>query len=205
MSRSRLKKPSRSGSHNAVTLLYNTSAFSFRSSRNTSMLRCLVVLSLVSALFGQSTSPPAMMGFTAEATRAQAALEARFDAALKADNLRDWLKRLSARPHHLGSAYNKENADFIAAQFRSWGYDTKLEEFHVLFPTPKTRIVQMTSPERFTLKLNEPPVEGDATSAQQSEQLPTYNAYSKIGRHTSELQSPCNLVCRLLLEKKKQK
>src|SRR5688500_20402069 len=26
----------------------------------------------------------------------------------------------------------------------------------------------------------------------------------KIGKHTSELQSPCNLVCRLLLEKKKQ-
>src|SRR5688500_616568 len=26
----------------------------------------------------------------------------------------------------------------------------------------------------------------------------------KIGRHTSELQSPCNLVCRLLLEKKKK-
>src|SRR5688500_19462779 len=25
----------------------------------------------------------------------------------------------------------------------------------------------------------------------------------KIGEHTSELQSPCNLVCRLLLEKKK--
>src|SRR6266446_3668059 len=27
----------------------------------------------------------------------------------------------------------------------------------------------------------------------------------EIGRHTSELQSPCNLVCRLLLEKKKKK
>src|SRR5688500_19792838 len=26
----------------------------------------------------------------------------------------------------------------------------------------------------------------------------------QIGRHTSELQSPCNLVCRLLLEKKKK-
>src|SRR5688500_20211067 len=26
----------------------------------------------------------------------------------------------------------------------------------------------------------------------------------QIGRHTSELQSPCNLVCRLLLEKKKE-
>src|SRR5256885_10197117 len=28
-------------------------------------------------------------------------------------------------------------------------------------------------------------------------------ARRQIGRHTSELQSPCNLVCRLLLEKKK--
>src|SRR5205807_4938490 len=29
--------------------------------------------------------------------------------------------------------------------------------------------------------------------------------FVKIGKHTSELQSPCNLVCRLLLEKKKKK
>src|SRR5256885_12301511 len=28
---------------------------------------------------------------------------------------------------------------------------------------------------------------------------------AEIEEHTSELQSPCNLVCRLLLEKKKQK
>src|SRR5205807_7823127 len=31
------------------------------------------------------------------------------------------------------------------------------------------------------------------------------NTPTKIGRATSELQSPCNLVCRLLLEKKKKK
>src|SRR2546426_4509097 len=30
-------------------------------------------------------------------------------------------------------------------------------------------------------------------------------AYSRSEEHTSELQSPCNLVCRLLLEKKKKK
>src|SRR2546426_10637282 len=30
-------------------------------------------------------------------------------------------------------------------------------------------------------------------------------ALSRSEEHTSELQSPCNLVCRLLLEKKKQK
>ncbi len=97
------------------------------------------------------------------------------------------MKRLSARPHHLGSAYNKENADFIAAQFRSWGYETKLEQFEVLFPTPKTRLVEMTTPERFTLKLSEPAVAGDATSGQQTEQLPPYNAYSIDGDVTAPI------------------
>src|SRR2546426_3283300 len=31
------------------------------------------------------------------------------------------------------------------------------------------------------------------------------NDFERSEEHTSELQSPCNLVCRLLLEKKKQK
>src|SRR2546426_8194933 len=35
--------------------------------------------------------------------------------------------------------------------------------------------------------------------------LPTANQHARSEEHTSELQSPCNLVCRLLLEKKKKK
>src|SRR2546426_7764840 len=34
---------------------------------------------------------------------------------------------------------------------------------------------------------------------------PTLRAETRSEEHTSELQSPCNLVCRLLLEKKKNK
>lgn len=128
----------------------------------------------------QSPNTP-LLGFTARGTADQRALESRFDSFLRAENLRDWMKRLSAKPHHLGSAYGKQNAEFIAAQFKSWGFDTKIEEFEVLFPTPKTRIVQMTAPEKFSLKLNEPPVAGDASSTQQKEQLPTYNAFSIDG------------------------
>src|SRR2546426_1488746 len=33
----------------------------------------------------------------------------------------------------------------------------------------------------------------------------TYQKKARSEEHTSELQSPCNLVCRLLLEKKKKK
>ncbi|MGD9628237.1 MAG: transferrin receptor-like dimerization domain-containing protein [Pyrinomonadaceae bacterium] len=151
--------------------------------------RSFVSIFLVSSVFAQAmvVENRSILGFSADSAKRQRDLESRFDAMLKADNLRDWNKRLSARPHHLGSAYNKANAEFIASLFRSWGYDTKIEEFQVLFPTPKTRIVEMTAPDRFTLKLNEPVVSGDATSGQQDEQLPTYNAYSVDGDVTGPL------------------
>ncbi len=154
-----------------------------------SFARFSLVLLLTSSIFTQAIpqGDKALLGFSAETSKTQRSLESKFDAGLTANNLRDWMKRLSARPHHLGSPYNKENADFIASLFRSWGYDTKLEQFDVLFPTPKMRLVEMTSPEKFTLKLNEPPVEGDSTSGQQSEQLPSYNAYSIDGDVTAPL------------------
>jgi N-acetylated-alpha-linked acidic dipeptidase len=151
-----------------------------------SFARFVLVLFISSSVLGQSM-PASILGFSSGNVSKQFDLENRFDAALKADNLSAWMKRLSARPHHLGSAYNKENADFIAAQFKSWGYDTKLEEYQVLFPTPKTRIVEMTAPEKFSLKLREPELKEDATSGQVAEQLPSYNAYSIDGDVTAPL------------------
>src|SRR5206468_4546051 len=94
-----------------------------------------------------------LQGFDREGADVERALEKRFDSFLKKDEARDWMKRLSARPHHVGSPYGKENADFIAGLFRSWGYDTEIERFDVMFPTPKTRILEMTAPERFCEKL----------------------------------------------------
>jgi N-acetylated-alpha-linked acidic dipeptidase len=147
------------------------------------LVRPLLAFAFVASLVAQNTNvaPRAILGFADENERAQTVLETKFDSNLNSTEMLSWLKRLSARPHHLGSPYNKENADFIASQFRAWGYETKLEEFRVLFPTPKIRIVEMTAPERFTLRLNEPAVKEDATSGQQQEQLPTYNAYSIDG------------------------
>ncbi|HYO74875.1 MAG TPA: PA domain-containing protein, partial [Thermoanaerobaculia bacterium] len=117
----------------------------------------------------------------------QQALEARFDEKLNRENLRAWMKRMTARPHHVGSPYGKENAELIASLFRSWGYDTAIERFDVLFPTPKTRVVELIAPERFTLRLNEPALAEDATSNQADEMLPPYNAYSADGEVTGEL------------------
>ena len=161
----------------------------FRRSR--SSFRPLVVLALLCALLSAQAAPApvekSLTGFGAESAAAQRALEARFDALLKKENMREWMRRMSARPHHVGSAYDKENAEFMAGLFRSWGYDAALERFDVLFPTPKTRVLELTAPERYTARLSEPKLDADKTSGQTDEQLPVYNAYSTDGDVTAPL------------------
>ena len=102
-------------------------------------------------------------------------------------NIRAYDERLSARPHHVGSPYDKDNAEWLVARFKEWGWDAKIERFDVLFPTPRTRLLEMVSPARFTAKLEEPTVPSDPTSGQKAEQLPTYNAYSADGDVTAPL------------------
>lgn len=147
----------------------------------------LLLASITLATLTAATNEATMLGFAPDTAAQEKALETRFDQTLERDHLRDWMKRLSARPHHLGSPYDKENAEFIAAQFRSWGYETRIEEFSVLFPTPKTRLVEMTAPTPFTARLEEPPLKQDATSDLKAEQLPVYNAYAKDGDVTGQL------------------
>ena len=97
------------------------------------------------------------------------------------------MRRLSARPHHVGSPYDKDNAEWILARFKEWGLDAHIETFDVLFPTPKVRLLEMVEPTKFTAKLEEPAIAVDPTSNQKSEQLPTYNAYSIDGDVTAPL------------------
>jgi N-acetylated-alpha-linked acidic dipeptidase len=92
------------------------------------------------------------------------------------------MQKLSAHPHHVGSLADKDNAEWIASKFKEFGLDTHIEQFDVLFPTPKERLVELVEGgPRFVAKLQEPALPQDPTSNQQAEQLPTYNAYSIDG------------------------
>jgi N-acetylated-alpha-linked acidic dipeptidase len=155
-----------------------------------------VAVLLGAALAGAAQAPPAgaaagsggpLLGFSADHAAQERALEARFDASLRREEMGPWLKRLSARPHHIGSPYGKENAEFMASLYRSWGFDTHIEEFQVLFPTPKERLLEMVAPRHFQASLAEPAIAADSTSGQTAEQLPVYNAYSIDGDVTGDL------------------
>ena len=117
----------------------------------------------------------------------QSEWEAKFHAIPSPDSMRAYMKRLSARPHHLGSVYGKSNAEWMLHKFRSWGLDAQIESYDVLFPTPKERVVELIEPVSFRAKLMEPAVAGDPTSGQHDEQLPPYNGYSADGDVTAQL------------------
>jgi N-acetylated-alpha-linked acidic dipeptidase len=113
--------------------------------------------------------------------------DAKFRAIPDAKNIGEYMKRMSARPHHLGSAYDKDNAEWILAKFKEWGWEAHIENYDALFPTPKERLVEMIAPTPFTLKLEESAVAVDPTSGQKSEQLPSFNAYSVDGDVTGPI------------------
>ncbi|MEO7041314.1 MAG: M28 family metallopeptidase [Gemmatimonadaceae bacterium] len=133
--------------------------------------------------------PPSgdILGFTPASSRVQRDWENKFRALPSPARMRADMKLLSARPHHVGSPYDKENAEWILKQFTNAGWDAHIEQFDVLFPTPKQRLVELVAPTHFRAKLQEQPVPVDPTSGQTSEQLPTYNAYSIDGDVTGPL------------------
>ena len=139
------------------------------------------------AVSGWPADAPVLRGYSTDSARTERDWESRFQAVPDPANLRSHMQRLSARPHHVGSAYDKDNAEWIASKAREWGLDVRIETFDVLFPTPRERALEMIEPTRFTAKITEPAVPVDPTSAQQSEQLPVYNAYSIDGDVTGPL------------------
>ena len=152
------------------------------------MLRPTLLLALCSlALAGPPAGSARLTGFSAAGAQAQLDLERRFDAQLDPGLLKDWMQRLTAHPHHVGSPWNKANVDWLVGQFQAWGFQTRVETFQVLFPTPKLRVLELLGPRPFKAALQEPEVPGDRTSGQGAEQLPPYNAYSIDGDVTGEL------------------
>jgi N-acetylated-alpha-linked acidic dipeptidase len=128
-----------------------------------------------------------LLGYSAAHSAQEREAEKKFQDAVVAANIRESMRRLSARPHHVGSPYDKDNAQWLLAKFKEYGFDAEIETFSVLFPTPKERVVELLEPTRFKAKLQEPVLSVDPTSNQTGEQLPTYNAYSADGDVTAPL------------------
>jgi N-acetylated-alpha-linked acidic dipeptidase len=75
-----------------------------------------------------------ILGFKEKSAANQMKLEKTFDSKLSSQNLDQWMKQLSAQPHYVGTAYGKQNAEWMVEQFKSWGYKAEIKTYHILFP-----------------------------------------------------------------------
>jgi len=135
----------------------------------------------------EKTPSTPLLGYSSQSSEKEQGWEQKFRDGIVPANIRENMRRLSARPHHVGSPYDKDNAEWILSKFKEWGFDARIETFNVLFPTPKERVVELLEPTKFSAKLQEPVLPSDATSSQTAQQLPTYNAYSIDGDVTAPL------------------
>lgn len=148
--------------------------------------RLVALVTLAIFISGSAQAEP-ISGFGKQSSLVEQKLESRLDASIQAKDLDTWLKHLSAKPHHAGSLASKENAEYIARLMTSWGYDVEIEEFQILLPTPKVRILELLEPVKFTASLREESLAEDPSTNVRDTLLPPYNAFSRDGDVEAEL------------------
>jgi N-acetylated-alpha-linked acidic dipeptidase len=145
-----------------------------------------LTLAFIAITAAATAQQKTISGFTAASAAKELQTEQAFDASLSAPRIGATIKELTAFPHNLGSPGSKAVAEKILQKYKSYGLDAHIETYTVLFPTPKTRVLELTGPTKYTALLKEPALAEDATS-NQAGQLPTYNAWSADGDVTAQL------------------
>jgi N-acetylated-alpha-linked acidic dipeptidase len=149
-------------------------------------MKKILALAVLGIAVNAKAQQKTITGFSDSSATKELQTEQAFDHSLSAPYIGATVKELSAFPHNLGSPGSKAVAEKILQKYKSYGLDAHIETYTVLFPTPKTRVLELTGPTKYTAILREPAVPGDATSGQ-ANQLPTYNAWSADGDVTGQL------------------
>lgn len=148
-----------------------------------SRLASLVLsLSTASQLFAAED----IKGFLKDEVDQQRAWEEKLRAQPQPENLREYMRFITEEPHIAGLPGSKKVAEYILAQFQSWGLNAWIEETQALMPLPTERHLELVEPESYVALLREPTVASDKDSAD-ANSLPTYNAYAADGDVTAQL------------------
>jgi N-acetylated-alpha-linked acidic dipeptidase len=123
-------------------------------------------------------------GFTPGHAASQRAYEARFQQGVSADDIGRLNRRVSRRPHLVGTQNQQDVVDASVAKLRSYGLDARKQSYDVYLSRPQRIRVSMTAPYRRDLSVKEKrfPWLQDFDDV-----VVGYNAYSPPGDVTSKL------------------
>lgn len=130
--------------------------------------------------------PPGFLGYTSEATQRQAALEKQFFAGVSAQSMSDLHRPLTERPHPAGTEATATLVKHLQATLSGFGLDVKVHEYQALLSHPRSVRLTQTAPSRREIRLTEPAIAEDPTSAH-AELGGGYIAYSASGTASGEV------------------
>ncbi len=133
-----------------------------------------------------SVNAQSISGFTANSAVTQKQLEEKFLALPRPENAEKYLFKLTEEPHIAGSPESKAVAEYINSKYLEWGLDSKLVEYHVYLPYPKSVQVKMLAPDTVALNLVEDSWRFDKDSYD-SHAVTAFNAYSPSGDVTAQV------------------
>jgi len=157
-------------------------------------VRRLIAGSLLFSLpFGGFAQQPAsqsetrLLGYTDSSSKTELDWERRFREIPEAKRAHENMRFLAAHPHNVGSEAQRKNAEWLVAKYKEWGWDAHIEQFDVLYPTPKAMELELIAPTKFKASLTETPLAEDPYTHETKTQLPGYNIYSADGDVTGPL------------------
>lgn len=104
----------------------------------------------------QSSSPQRLMGFSAEASKNELALEAKLKQSISPESARAFHRYFTSEPHPAGTEQNHKVAEYIADTWRKQGLeDVTIREYDVLSSLPREVRVEMVSPVPYQAGLRE--------------------------------------------------
>lgn len=150
------------------------------------MTRRREFLAAMAAVGAHGAPATAARGFRGAGWEKQKALETKLRAVPEPARIEQYMRKMAAEPHHAGSPASRAVAEYALGLFKKFGFDARIETFEAFLPYPKERLVELTGPKPYRLRLQEPNFAQDPDSKDKN-QLPTYNAYSAAGDVTGEL------------------
>ncbi|HVV65157.1 MAG TPA: transferrin receptor-like dimerization domain-containing protein [Rhizomicrobium sp.] len=124
---------------------------------------------------------------SAAAATSTDSLERRFDAAIDPAEMSSWMRLMAAEPNNVGTAHDRQNAQWELQKFKEFGWDAHIETFQALYPTPVKESLELLGPKPYRVRLDEPPIKGDSSATAKHKGLPAYLVYQGDGDVTAPL------------------
>ena len=143
------------------------------------MYRCLLIITLVVATPAFSDEE-GLIGFFASSVAAEREAEAAFVGTPSPEKARAWLFKLTEEPHVAGTAAAKDVAEYVEAQFKSFGLETEMNTYDVFLNHPAAVSIRIVEPIEEELPMYEAHYDVDKDSTTLG-LFPGFNGYGASG------------------------